>query len=279
MKQFFSKEHMEKEKKKKTSWRSICLAVIFFLCVIVFLFAAYKICGILLQEKASRDINTSLAKKAVATVAPSEEAPSHMELTPTETVEEIKETAPITADFDILLEECEDIIAWLYCPDTQINYPIVQSENNQYYLHRLPDGSYNDAGTLFADYRCSADFSDWNTVIYGHNMKNDSMFGALPEYADQAYYEAHPILYLLTPRQSYKIELIAGYVTPSDSEVYSIPATAEERTWLVSSALEQSNFTTAADIQSEDRLITLSTCSYEYDTARYVLLGVLREIG
>lgn len=278
MKQFFSKEHTETEK-KKTSRRSIWLAVIFFLCAIVFIFAAYKICGILLQEKASRDINADLVQKAVATVAPSKEAPSSLELTPTETAEEIKETAPITADFEILLGECGDIIAWLYCPDTQINYPIVQSEDNEYYLHRLPDGSYNNAGTLFADYRCAADFSDWNTVIYGHNMKNDSMFGALPEYADQAYYEAHPILYLLTPQQNYKIELIAGYVTPSDSEVYSVPETAEEQARLIMSALEQSDFATAADIQPEDRVITLSTCSYEYDTARYVLLGVLREIG
>lgn len=84
------------------------------------------------------------------------------------------------------------MLAWLYCPDTVINYPVVQSDDNEYYLRRLMDGSSNTAGTLFADYRCSPDFSDPHTVIYGHNMKNDTMFGILPEYGAQEFYEPHP---------------------------------------------------------------------------------------
>ena len=72
------------------------------------------------------------------------------------------------------------------------------------------------------DYRNAKDFSDSNSIIYGHDMKNDSMFGTLPDYSSQKYYEANPHWYLLTPTADYKIELIAGYVTHSTSEAYSL---------------------------------------------------------
>lgn len=128
------------------------------------------------------------------------------------------------------------------------------------------------------DYRNSADFSDRHTLIYGHNMKNDTMFGSLPEYQSQEYYEQHPVWYLLTPEQNYKVELIAAYVTPSDSAVYGFEKTQEERNALLETALKKSAFTTDISVSDEDRLITFSTCSYEYDGARFVLVGVLCEI-
>ena len=87
-------------------------------------------------------------------------------------IKPVSETAPITVDFERLQEENKDIIAWLYCPDTEINYPVVQSKDNEYYLRRLLDGTWNIAGTLFMDYRNAADCSDLHTIIYGHNMKN-----------------------------------------------------------------------------------------------------------
>ena len=71
-------------------------------------------------------------------------------------IKPVSETAPITVDFERLQEENKDIIAWLYCPDTEINYPVVQSKDNEYYLRRLLDGTWNIAGTLFIDYRNAA---------------------------------------------------------------------------------------------------------------------------
>ena len=82
------------------------------------------------------------------------------------------ERAPISVDFEALQGENPDIIGWLYCEGTPINYPIVQSEDNSYYLRRLTDGSYNANGTLFLDYRCARDFTDFNCVVYGHRMKS-----------------------------------------------------------------------------------------------------------
>lgn len=188
--------------------------------------------------------------------------------------------APIQVDFDALLAENPDVVAWLYCPDTPINYPVVQAEDNDYYMHRLLDGSKSYPGTLFMDYRNTEDFSDWNSVIYGHNMRNDSMFGTLPDYKEKEYFETHPEIYLLTPQRDYVIDVLAGFVTPNNSELYNSlrPEDAEKES-LLKDWLGVAGFAADEYPAMEDRMITLSTCSYEYKNARYVLIGSLEELG
>lgn len=188
--------------------------------------------------------------------------------------------APIQVDFDALLAENPDVVAWLYCPDTPINYPVVQAADNDYYMHRLLDGSKSYPGTLFMDYRNTRDFSDWNSVIYGHNMRNDSMFGTLPDYKEKAYFEAHSEIYLLTPQCDYVIDVLAGFVTPNNSELYNAlhPEDAEKER-LVEEWLDAAGFAAEYTPEAEERWITLSTCSYEYRNARYVLIGRLEELG
>lgn len=204
--------------------------------------------------------------------------PSSVQSLPAGTEPEAQETAPISVDFDALSSRRGDVVGWLYCEETPVNYPIAQSDDNDYYLYRLLDGTPNTAGTLFLDCRASGDFSGWNSVIYGHNMKNDSMFGSLKHYRAQAYYDSHPVLYLLTPNRDYKIELVGGYVTSSNAAAYSIPETREERDALVRLAVSSSTFTSSAEITDNDKLITLSTCVYDFENARYVLVGVLRPL-
>ena len=129
------------------------------------------------------------------------------------------------------------------------------------------------------DFRNSDDFSDWNSVIYGHNMKNDSMFGTLPDYKAQSYYEEHPTMFLLTPAQNYKINILAGFVTPANSELYSaFNPSEEEKELLVEEWMNDSDFDSTAILTSEHTVITLSTCSYEYSNARYVIIGVLEKL-
>ena len=195
-----------------------------------------------------------------------------------DSTEKKSEDPPILVDFNLLCNQNQDIVAWLYCPDTPINYPIVQAADNDFYLRRLLDGSYNTAGTLFMDFRNSEDFSDWNSIIYGHNMKNDSMFGTLPDYKAQSYFEEHSVMYLLTPEQNYKINLLAGFVTPASSKLYSVfNPDEDEKTLLIDSWVAASNFDSGINPASENHFITLSTCSYEYSNARYVLIGILEE--
>ncbi len=146
-------------------------------------------------------------------------------------------------------------------------------------IRRLTDGSWNMAGTLFLDYRCKADFSDSPSIVYGHNMKNDSMFGILPNYAEQSYFDEHPTMYLLTPETDYRVDLFAGYVTPSDSEAYQLQFSEDEKQQFIEQAKEQSDFTADVEVSADDCLLVLSTCSYEYSDARYVLIGKLTELS
>ena len=180
--------------------------------------------------------------------------------------------------FQELKKKNENIIAWLYAQNTEINYPIVQGKDNEEYLHKLINGKNNKAGTLFIDYRNSKDLPDENTIIYGHNMKNGTMFGCLDEYKKQSYYEEHKMMYLLTEEKNYKIELFAGYTLPANSKIYNVSAVSNSKEEMITSAKQKSTFQSDTEINENERIVTLSTCSYEYDEARYVVMGVLREI-
>ena len=244
------------------------------------LFSAVHMAAYIRESSASSRLNESLAKEAVVikeSVGPSNnpEFTMKQELNgdpnPTETV-------PIEVDFDVLLKSNADVIGWIYCEDTPINYPVVQGKDNDYYLSRMIDGTRNSSGTLFADYRNAGDFSDGNTIVYGHNMKNKDMFGTLPNYKKQSYFDEHPVMWLLTPEENYKVELVAGYVTSSTSEIYSFGQTEADVVSQMEQAADQSTFLSGFQVSQGDRFVTLSTCSYEYDNARYVLIGRLKPL-
>lgn len=184
----------------------------------------------------------------------------------------------ISIDFDRLLEENEDIVGWIYSENTPINYPIVQSDDNDYYLRRMLDGTYNINGTIFMDSRNNPNLTDRNTIIYGHNIKNGAMFGTLKKYMDQDYYDKHPVIYYLRPDQSYEIQLVAGYVTEAWSDTYNIPQTLEEQKKLSEDMTSQSVFKSNISFGEGDKIITLSTCAYDFDGARYVVVGRLEPI-
>lgn len=188
------------------------------------------------------------------------------------------EVAPISVDFEKLKQENEDIIAWLYCNETPINYPVAQADDNSYYLRKSTNGTYSSSGTLFVDYQNEADFSDNNTIIYGHNMRNVTMFGSLPEYRKQEYFDKHPIMYLLTPDNEYKIELIAGVTVSSASPIYKLPLEAENKEDFIFELIKKSTFSAEYTFSSNHKYVMLSTCLYDYDEARYVLVGLLKEL-
>lgn len=183
-------------------------------------------------------------------------------------------TPPIQVDFDRLLVENPDVIGWLYCEGTPIDYPILQGSDNDRYLYQMLDGSINSSGSIFMDYRFSPDFNSFNTIIYGHNMKNDSMFGTLHNYSNQGYYDSHPIMWLLTPDANYRIDLLAGYISAASTGIYDIISNEEQLESHLLESLNQSNFVSSADVSEVRNIVILSTCSYEYDESRYILLGV-----
>lgn len=192
---------------------------------------------------------------------------------------EDKKTLPQQIDFDSILEISRDAVAWLYQPEGVINYVVAQSDDNDYYLRRLLDGSQSRGGTLFIDYRNTADLSDWNTIIYGHNMKNGTMFSSILNYRSQEYYDENPFLYLYTPDENYKIEVFAAYITSTDDIIYTELQNKESRQKLVDQSLEKSLFDSGIEPEPDDKLITLSTCAYDFENARFVVIGKLTHNG
>ncbi|MDL2206863.1 class B sortase [Eubacteriales bacterium OttesenSCG-928-N13] len=183
-------------------------------------------------------------------------------------------------DFQALSAQNSDIAGWLFMPDSAINYPVVKGTDNEYYLKRLFNKKSNSAGTLFFDARNQDGLLDPNTIIYGHNMKNGSMFQAITLYKDKKYYDEHPRMYLLTPQGNYVIELFSGFVTRVSDDTWqrNFENEGSYADW-IARAKKKSTFQTDLQVTSSDRCITLSTCSYEYDDARYVVVGKLTRVN
>lgn len=218
---------------------------------------------------------TSYVKLESHVSVPTQPAPAQREDTAAETESVI---AFPEVDFRELQKINPQIVGWIYCEGTGINYPIAQGKDNRYYLEHVFDRQANGSGCIFLDCTNSSDFSDRNSVIYGHNMKNGTMFASLLQYKDQAYYEAHPRLLLVTPEKNYTIELFAGYVLSGWGNAWMI-GFADDATfgsWLTE-CTERSCFRSPIVPTSGDRVLTLSTCTYEYDDARFVVQGILRE--
>lgn len=185
------------------------------------------------------------------------------------------EVSPIDVDFDELRKKCSNIQGWLYSPDTKINYPVVRCDNNDWYLTHLYDDTVSSSGTLFIDCENHSGFTDDNTVIYGHHMNNGSMFASIVNYATQSYYEDHPVLYLNTPSLNYRLEVISGYVTNSENELTYLYNFKNENTRkeFIAFSKSSSKISTNVDIKAKDKFVTLSTCTYEYDNARFVVIA------
>lgn len=179
-------------------------------------------------------------------------------------------------DHEELVELNGDYAFWLYGPGTQIDYPVVQGADNAHYLNRLFNGRWNSAGTLFVDYRNLSELQDPNTLVYGHHMRNDSMFGSLTDYEERAYFEAHPYFLVVSEIEICLLEAFAGYTTSDTDHCYDIAISDEEDMRLfVEEAQKKSDFDVQAEIMPGDRLMTLSTCAYAFRNARYIVIGRL----
>lgn len=152
-----------------------------------------------------------------------------------------------------LQEEYPDIAAWLSIEGTPVNYPVVRCEDNQYYVNHLPDGSYNAAGSIFMDYRCTDD-SD-NLILYGHNMGDGTMFGSLKNYEAETYLKEHREFSLFTAEEELRCRIISVRRVRADDETVYAPKQPE----------------------STGRTVTLSTCTGIVRTERLIVQAVILE--
>lgn len=184
------------------------------------------------------------------------------------------------ADFAKLSEINPDTAGWLTLPGSEIDYPVVQGTDNQYYLEHLFDGTVNHSGCIFIDYANSPGFKDRNTVMYAHHMRNGSMFADVEKYRDQAWYDSHPLLYLQTPDAIYQLEPFAGILTDGSAGYVQIRFESEEAFHAyVQDKIDQSTFTSEVTVSDSDQIVTLSTCRYDAYNGRYALFCKLTKIA
>lgn len=231
------------------------------------------LCGYLSESGAARESYAELAAyvQPAPTAAPAPDAAPELSPEPAPERPEV--------DFAALSEINSDAAAWLICEGTELSCPVVQGEDNEYYLTHLFDGTPNASGCLFLDSRAEGGFGARHSIIYGHHMKDGSMFAALDGYKEQEFYEEHPALLLLTPEGDFEAEVFSACVVPTSSDVWRLDFAdeADFASWL-SSIAASSAITTALTPSPTDRVLTLSTCSYEYDNARLVVHTILRPL-
>ena len=254
----------EQKKKKKSD---VLLTIALIAAIAVFCYAAFNLYHIYTEYKKGTDEYNQIEEMAVTErdADSAEVAGPNVQLKP-----------PIEVDFDKLKSVNEDVVGWIYVdalPD--ISYPIVKVKDNQTYLHQTYEKNYNFAGTIFVDYENSGDFSDCNTLVYGHNMKNGSMFGHLKKFReDDKLYKQDKYFWILTPERNYRYEIITAYTTGVNSDTYTLfKGPGEEFEKYLETIKGYSEIQTDdTDLTIKDRIVTLSTCTGNEST-RFVVQG------
>ena len=184
-------------------------------------------------------------------------------------------------DFESLWEINEDVYAWITIPGTIIDYPILQHEtDNTYYLNYTIDGIEGYPGCIYTENVTAKDFSDNNTVIYGHNMRNGSMFTDLHKFRDAEFFSENDIVYIYTPKKQFTYKIFAAYLYDdrhlmnsfdfSDQEIY-----ADYLSELQAMDSEDINIRKEIQVTDNDKIITLITCIREEPQKRVYVQALL----
>ena len=181
--------------------------------------------------------------------------------------------APLRIDFDALKAINPDIVAWIYIPGLEISYPVLQGKTNDKYLHTTYKGTYAYAGAIFIDYQNMPDFSDRNTIIYGHNMNNGSMFGKLRRYVDLADPPFNPYVWIMTQDMNYCYRMFSSHISDDANDTYLLFDKSDSENFLKwEEKMKAQSLVKYEDypFSKTDRVITLSTCHADHTHRRVV---------
>ena len=214
-----------------------------------------------LRQYASEEVSTTDTAEKVSDIKPIEleEAEERKELKSNENREDFPE---MEVDFKALREKNPDTVGWLYVGSCGISYPIVQGEDNDYYMNHTFEGTVNSSGAIIMDYRDDKYLKDWNTFIFGHNMKNGSMFGSLKKLLkDETLYDSDPYIYVYLPGYIYRYKIFSYYKDKPDSKMYWTADTLQEYRQYIRDALSLSVRDLGVETSEENNMVTLVTCS------------------
>lgn len=168
----------------------------------------------------------------------------------------------LTVDFKEVSKINSEVVGWINIPNTKVNYPILKHNNNSYYLNHSFDKSKNNAGWIFIDYRNNAELLDKNTVIYGHNRLDGSMFGSLSNLTKKEYLKTddEQIIYLSTPNYNYVFKIFSIYRIDTTDDYIKIDFNDNEYLSWLEMIKKRSMHDFNVDVNGNDKIITLSTC-------------------
>jgi len=250
---------MEKEKKAGKIISNIILVI----AIAVFMYSAYNLYMIFSEYKEGEDTYESIKEQVVM-----------------ETQTPLGDNMPeqFSVDFEKLLEINSDVVGWIrFDEPADISYPIAQGETNNTYLRTTLEKKKNSAGTIFIDYQNQSDFTDKNTFIYGHNMKNGTMFGQLRKYKDAEFGKQYPYFYIYTPDgREIKYEIFSVSVVDTGTESYQMFYESDsDFENYIKYIKSKSLYSFDVNVSSASRIASLSTCTNVTDEQRLLVHGVV----
>lgn len=251
------------------------MRILTLLCLAVFLFSAWKLVGIFQEYREAEQLYNDAANEF--TTLNSDQDKEHAVPVPS-----MREQAPVEVDFSKLLKINDDIIGWIYMEDTVVNYPLLQGENNLYYLDKTMYKKYLASGSIYLDCDNEPDFSDAHSIIFGHNMKNHTMFGDLSDLRDEDYLKEHPYVDLiLTDGTWMRYEICSMYRAHVEDGTFRAPLNKAKNFKPFMELITEKNMHADSEldlpvVQEEDKVLTLSTCTEDSaDLERFVVHAVL----
>lgn len=267
------KEDSKKKKKsrKKTKFDYIRYTVMG-IAAIVFVFAAYNLWSIYDEyskgEETYEDALDSFITDTDVTLA----------AVTGDVVSSVKEFKKLSIDFEQVQKVNPHIIGWIQFEGiSTINYPILRHpEQSNYYLRRMYNHEHNTAGSIFVGIENGKNFTDYNTFVYGHNMKNLSMFGRLKKYKEESFYKGKEFFWIYTPEANYRYQIFSIHEVKVDTGNFRVfKEKGESFTEYVKDAKEKSMYDTGVEVTGNERIISLSTCTSRGDDWRLLVQAKL----
>lgn len=279
---------MKKNDKKRSPEKRrgrVVSTIVLIAAIAVFCFAGFRLLSILHDYQSSNNEYKKIAEsftketgtdsKNAGEDTPSGNDSENESLSGNRAADLIEDAEPpLNVDWTKLKAVNSDIIGWIYVDgETRINYPILKAEDNDYYLHRTFEKEHRYAGSIFMDYHNHSDFADPDTIIYGHNMRNGSMFGMLKFLYDQEKYDKDPYFWILTPDGNYRYHIFAIFRTKVDSAVYTLFSQngPEFLDW-EKNLQKASGVSNSVPLTEQDKTVILSTCATDKNE-RTVVIG------
>lgn len=255
-------EDKEVRNQKSNRVKEYLRRIILIICIGVFAYSGYNLVAILLDYQKIDNEYNQLRDVYV------------------ERIDKKSEKQYMIVDWQALTKKNKDVIGWIDIPNTNINYPVLHGETNDTYIRSTIEKKYSIAGSIFVDSNNKKPFEDFNTVIYGHNMKNDSMFSDLNEYLDGTYVSSHPYVYMYLPNGTVsKYKIVSAHKIDAYSDLYGIMQ--NDKKAFYQKMLEGNTGSVEFVQDGTTPLLMLSTCAtYDVeDTSRVALHAVLEQTG